>query len=103
MTANVPRVCVWRIINEKLSKMEETSKNKETAQLGIGAVSYRYYNSGDILGVVGVPVDKIKHQDGEHTFLVGREPKYQWIRTIDLYDNREEAKKSEPAQFYNGR
>ena len=72
-------------------------------QLNIAGVTYRYYNSGDILGVIGISLDNIKHQDGEHTFLTGRQPKHQWIRTIDLYNTREEAEKSEPAQFYNGR
>ena len=84
--------------------MEETSKNNETAQLGIGAVTCRYYNAGGIgLGVVGVCVDNIKHQDGEHTFLTGRQPEYQWIRTEDLYDTYEEAKNAPVARFYNGR
>lgn len=77
--------------------------NAENQQLNIAGVTYRYYNSGDILGVIGIPLYNIKHQDGDHTFLTGVQPKYQWIRTIDLYGTREEAEKSDPAQFYNGR
>lgn len=61
--------------------------------------TYRYYNSGGVLGVIGIPIDNIKHQDGEYTFLVGRTSKYQWIRTKDLFDTREEAEKQPPAIF----
>jgi hypothetical protein len=82
-------------MENKLSKTEQPCT--------IHSVTYRYYNSGDILGVVGIPLNNIKHQDGEHTFLVGINPKYQWIKTTDLFDSREEAEKSEPAKFYNGR
>lgn len=61
---------------------------------------YRYYNSGSALGVIGIPIDSIAHQDGEHTFLPGRKPEYQWIRTADLFDTREEAEKSPAAEFF---
>lgn len=69
------------------------------------AVTCRYYNSGGIgMGlIIGVHIDNIKHQDGEHTFLTGRQPEYQWIRTADLYDTYEEAKNAPVARFYNGR
>jgi len=82
----------------------KTLNTEETANSDLGAVTRRYYNSGGIgLGVVGVCVDNIKHQDGEHTFLTGRQPEYQWIRTEDLYDTYEEAKNAPVARFYNGR
>lgn len=82
---------------------EQNTNTPQSQQLNIAGVTYRYYNSGDILGIIGVPIYNIKHQDGEYTFLVGREPKYQWIRTIDLFNTREEAENQLPALFYNGR
>ncbi len=63
---------------------------------------YRYYNSGGALGIVAVPITNIKHQDGEHTFLTGRQPEYQWINTTDLHDTYEEAESSNIARFYKG-
>lgn len=87
-----------------MKKNSEPSKlTADDGKLPICDVAYRYYNSGNILGVVGVKLNNIKHQEGCYTFLVGRQPEFQWIRTIDLYDSREEAEKAEPAQFYNGR
>ena len=82
---------------------EQNLNTAESQQLNIDVVTYRYYNSGDILGIIGIPISNIKHQDGEYTFLVGREPNYQWIRTIDLFNTREEAESQPTALFYNGR
>jgi hypothetical protein len=84
---------------------EKTNLKNENPALSKGDVTCRYYKSGGIgMGlIVGVYVDNIKHQDGEHTFLTGRQPEYQWIRTADLYDTYEEAKNAPVARFYNVR
>jgi hypothetical protein len=66
---------------------------------------YRYYNAGgfgNINLVIGVPLNNIKHQDGEHTFLTGRMPAYQWIQTCDLHNTREQAENALIARFYKG-
>lgn len=75
------------------NKNQKTNKNQTI---------YRYYNFGGALGVVGVSLANIKHQDGEHTFLTGRQPEYQWIITADLHDTYEEAESSNIARFYKG-
>lgn len=59
----------------------------------------RYYNTGNSLGIVGIPLDKIKHSDGEYTFLVNRQADYQWIRTVDLHDTYEKAEMAKVASF----
>lgn len=84
---------------------EKFSSEKQKQPSCLGAVTCRYYNAGGIGMnlIVGVHIDNIKHQDGEHTFLTGRQPEYQWIRTEDLYDTYDEAKKAPVARFYNGR
>lgn len=86
-------------LNEKLSNEAQSQPSC------LGAVTCRYYNSGGIGMelIVGVHIDNIKHQDREYTFLTGRQPEYQWIRTADLYDTYEEAKNATVARFYNGR
>jgi hypothetical protein len=63
--------------------------------------NYRYYNSGNSLGIVAVPLNEIAHQNEGYTFLLGRQAKYQWIRTIDLHNNKKKAEKCEPATFFN--
>lgn len=84
---------------------DKTSLENENQPSCLGAVTCRYYKSGGIGMelIVGVHIDNIKHQDGEHTFLTGRQPEYQWIRSADLYDTYEEAKNAHVARFYNGR
>ena len=84
---------------------EKLSNEAQNPPLRKGDVTCRYYNAGGIGMnlIIGVHIDNIKHQDGEHTFLTGRQPEYQWIRTEDLYNTYDEAKNAPVARFYNGR
>jgi len=60
--------------------------------------TYKYYNSGT-LGIIGIPIQNIKHNDGDFTFLNGRTARFSWIKTSDLYDSIELAEKANVAEF----
>ena len=60
---------------------------------------YLYYNASDVLGVVGVKTENVKHQSGEYIFLSNRQHGFQWIRTIDLFKTSHEAAESSVAIF----
>lgn len=60
-----------------------------------GHRTMKYYNYGNNLGVIG---SEVGHTDGDYTFLPGGHRNC-WIRTIDLYDSREEAQQAPLAQF----
>lgn len=57
----------------------------------------KYYNSGN-LGITGT---YIAHEDGEHTFIPSLNSGYHspWIKTKDLHDTYEEAKKASVSEF----
>lgn len=60
---------------------------------------YRYYNSGNCLGVIGtIPA----RQEGAYTYLPSHSEGEDgpWIRTEDLHPTREAAEKAAPARFY---
>lgn len=88
---------------EQMKELEQMSIDTQSSQtIAKPNVICRYYNSGNSLGVIGIQSNNIHHQDGEYTFLTGREPDYQWIMSCDLYDTYEEAKNAQPARFFNG-
>jgi hypothetical protein len=58
---------------------------------------YKYYNAGKQLGVIGIPIENIKGSDGEYTFILSGNRN--WIFTKDLKNSREEALKSDIANF----
>lgn len=57
-----------------------------------------YYKS-KYLGVVGVQVEDIKHQDGDYTFLAGRKAEHSFIKTSDLHKSFLDAENGKVAEF----
>jgi hypothetical protein len=56
-----------------------------------------YYNSGDSLGVLGIPIDNIKHEKNGYTYINGRN--FSWIKSSDLFISREDAENSQKAKI----
>jgi hypothetical protein len=63
-------------------------------------IIYAYYNSGTTLGIIGVHLDNVHHQDGEYTYLTGFSEDFKWIITEDLHKSYKEAEMSNPARFF---